>query len=108
MCCLDLIVALPCLESSWKTRGKKTGVSGFMGSRLSKTRLMIVKIKKKLTGSHPGLAGWIGFRVDRVFPGQFPREFLPQSGPVPGSGRPGTGSTRRACPGFKTLPVSFT
>jgi len=59
-CCLDLIVALPCLESSCKTRGKKW-VSGFVGSRLSKTRLMTVKIKKKLTRSHPGLAGWNEF-----------------------------------------------
>ena len=42
-------------------------------------------------------------RVDRVFPGQFPSGFLPQPGPVPGPGRPGPGSTRRAGPGFKTL-----
>jgi hypothetical protein len=35
-CCLDLTVDLPCLESSCKTRGKKR-VSGFMGSRLSKS-----------------------------------------------------------------------
>ena len=54
---------------------------------------MTVKIKKKLTGS----------RVDRVFPGQFPSGFLPSPGPVPGPGRPGPGSTRRAGPGFKTL-----
>jgi len=64
---------------------------------------MTVKIKKKLTGSHPGLAGWTGSRVDRVSPGQFPSGFLPQPGPVLGPGRPGPGSTRRASSGFKTL-----
>ena len=66
-------------------------------------RLMTVKIKKKLTGSHPGLAGCTGSRVDRVSPGQFPSGFLPPPGPVPGPGWPGLGSTRRAGPGFKTL-----
>jgi hypothetical protein len=35
-CCLDLIVVLPYLESSCKTRGKKR-VSDFVGSRLSKS-----------------------------------------------------------------------
>jgi hypothetical protein len=64
---------------------------------------MTVKIKKKLTGSHPGLAGWTRSRVDRVSPGQFPSGFLPQPGPVPGSGQPGPKSTRWAGPGFKTL-----
>ena len=56
-----------------------------------------------MTGSHPGLTGWTGSRVDRVSPGQFPSGFLPPPGPVPGPGRPGPGSTRRAGPGFKTL-----
>jgi hypothetical protein len=64
---------------------------------------MTVKIKKKLTRSHPGLAGWTESRVDRVSPGQFPSRFLPQPGLVPGPGRPGLGSTHRAGPGFKTL-----
>jgi hypothetical protein len=61
---------------------------------------MTVKIKKKLTGSHPGLTG---SRVDRVFPGQFPSGFLPPPGPVPGPGRSGPGSIRRGSPDFKTL-----
>ena len=52
--------------------------------------------KKNLTGSHPGLAGCTGSRVDWVSPGQFPSGVLPQPGPVPGPGRPGPGSTRRA------------
>jgi hypothetical protein len=56
--------------------------------------------KKKSAVSHTGLTG---SRVDRVSPGQFPRGFLPPPGPVPGPGRPGPGSTRRAGPGFKTL-----
>jgi hypothetical protein len=38
--------------------------------------------KKKLTGFHPGLAGWTRSRVDRVSPGQFSSGFLPQPGPV--------------------------
>jgi hypothetical protein len=45
-------------------------------------------IKKKLTGSHPGLTGWTRSRVDRVSPGQFPSGFLPPPWPVPGPGRP--------------------
>ena len=69
---------------------------------------MTVKIKKKLTGSHPGLAGRTGSRVDRVSPGQFLSWFLPQPGLVPGPGRPGPGSTRRAGPGFKTLDLNMT
>jgi len=82
-----------CLQSStfWHFRWQKT--TSFNDS----------ENKKKLTGSHPGLAGWTGSRVDRVSPGQFPSGFLPQPGPVPGPGRPGPGSTRRAGPGFKTL-----
>jgi hypothetical protein len=66
-------------------------------------RLMIVK--KKLIRSHPG---WTGSRVDRGFPGQFPSGFLPPPKPVPGLGRPGPGSTRRAGPGFKTLGMVLT
>jgi hypothetical protein len=68
---------------------------------------MTVKIKK----NWPGLTRfWPGgpcpgstHRVDRVSPGQFPSGFLPQLGLIPGSGRPGPRSTRRAGPGFKTL-----
>jgi hypothetical protein len=86
-CCLDLTVVLPCLESSCKTREKKKGVSGFVGSRSSKTRLITVKIKK-IDRFHRGLTGWTGSRVDRVSPDQFPSGFLPQPGPVPGPGRP--------------------
>jgi len=59
--------------------------------------------KKRETGSQPGLPGSPGFRVDRVFPGQLPGGFLLRPGPVPGPGRPGPGSTRRAGPGFKTV-----
>jgi len=54
-------------------------------------------------GPGPGLIR----RVDRVSPGQFPSGFLPPPGPVPGPGRPGPGSTRRAGPGFKTLTKRF-
>jgi len=53
-------------------------------------------------GPGPGLIR----RVDRVSPGQFPSGFLPPPGPVPGPGRPGPGSTRRAGPGFKTLVLT--
>ena len=42
-------------------------------------------------------------QVDRVSPSQFPSGFLPPPGLVPGPGRPGPGSTRRAGLGFKTL-----
>jgi hypothetical protein len=42
----------------------------------------------KSAGSHPGLTGWTGSRVDRVSPGQFSSGFLPPPGPVPGPGRP--------------------
>jgi hypothetical protein len=35
--------------------------------------------------------------------GPLPSGFLPPPGPVPGSGRPGPGSTCRAGPGFKTV-----
>jgi hypothetical protein len=66
-------------------------------------RLMTVKIKKKVTGSHSGLARWTGSRVDRVSPAQFPSGFLPKPGLVPGPGRPGPRSTCRTGPGFKTL-----
>ena len=62
---------------------------------------MTVKIKKKIGRVSPGFDRVD--RVDRVFPGQFPSGFLPPPGPVPGPGRPGPGSTRRAGPGFKTL-----
>jgi hypothetical protein len=44
-------------------------------------------------------------RVDRVSPGQLPGGFLLGPGPVPGPGRPGPGSTRRAGPGFKTMLI---
>jgi len=60
--------------------------------------------KKNLTWSHPGLTG---SRVDRVSPGQFPSGFLPSPGPVPGPGRLGPGSTRRAGLGLKTLIKSI-
>jgi hypothetical protein len=82
-----------CLQSSvfWHFRWQKT--TSFNDS----------ENKKKLTRSHPGLAGWTESRVDRVSPGQFPSRFLPQPGLVPGPGRPGLGSTHRAGPGFKTL-----
>jgi hypothetical protein len=61
---------------------------------------MTVKIKK-IDRVSPGFG--------RVSPGQFPSGFLPQPGPVPGSGRPGPGSTHRAGPGFKTLVwIAFT
>ena len=56
-----------------------------------------------MIGSHPGLTGWPGSRVGRVFPGQFPSGFLPPPGSVPGPSRPGPGSTSQAGPGFKTL-----
>jgi len=98
---------LLCLSWNLPARpGKKKGVSGFVGSRLSKTRLMTVKKKKwpGLTRVWPGgLGSESTRRVDRVFPGQFPSGFLPQPGPVPGPGWPGPGLTRRAGPGFKTL-----
>jgi len=45
--------------------------------RPKRRRLMTGNMKKKLTGSHPGLTGWTGSRVDRVSPGQFPSGFLP-------------------------------
>jgi len=48
--------------------------------RPKRRRLMNGNIKKKLTGSHPGLTGWTGSRVDRVSPGQFPSGFLPPPG----------------------------
>ena len=54
--------------------------------------------KKKIDRVSPGFD-----RVDQVSPGQFPSGFLPPPGPVPGLGRPGPGSTRRAGPGLKTL-----
>jgi len=54
--------------------------------------------RKKIDRVSPGFD-----RVDRVSPSQFPSGFLPPPGPVPGPGRPGPGSTRRAGPGFKTL-----
>jgi hypothetical protein len=53
-----------------------------------------------------GLGPGSTLRVDRVSPGQFPSGFFPSPGPVPSPGRPGPGSTRRAGPGFKTLPKS--
>jgi hypothetical protein len=59
--------------------------------------------KKKEAGSQPGLPGSPEFRVDRVFLGQLPGGFLLRPGPVPCSGRPGPGSTRRAGPSFKTM-----
>jgi hypothetical protein len=52
-------------------------------------------------GSHPGLPGSAGFRVDS--PGQFPGCFLLKPGPALDPGQPGPGSTRRAGPGFKTM-----
>lgn len=42
------------------------------------------QIKKKITGSYPGLIWWTGSRVDRVSPDQFLSRFLPLLGPVPG------------------------
>jgi hypothetical protein len=68
--------------------------------------LLYIK-KKKEAGSHPGLPGSVGFRVDRVSPGQLPDGFLLRPGPVPCPGRPGPGSTRRAGPGFKTMVLTF-
>jgi len=53
-------------------------------------------------GSQLGLPG-SNRRVDRVSPGQLPTGFLLRPRPVPGSGRPGPGSTRWAGPGFKTM-----
>jgi len=64
---------------------------------------MTVKIKKNWPGG-PGPGSIL--RVDRVFPDQFPSGFLPSPGMVPGSGRPGPRSTRRAGSGFKTLLIS--
>jgi len=79
--------------------------------------------RPKRTTSFPGCVcikkqrGWVsaGFvRVARVLPGQLLGEFLLRLGPVPGPGRPGAGSTRRASPDFKTmipsqyLPLSIT
>ena len=58
--------------------------------------------KENKVGSHPGLPGSTR-RVDRVSPGQLPSGFLPPPGPIPGPGRPGPGSTRRAGSGFKTM-----
>jgi hypothetical protein len=73
--------------------------SAFWHFRMIKTTSFNdLQLKKKLTGSHPGFD-----LVDRVSPGQFPSGFLPSPGPVPGLGRPGPGSTRRAGPGFKTM-----
>ena len=71
---------------------------------IKRRRLMTGRVKKKVTGSHPGLAGWTGSRVDPSGrPGQFPSGFWPPPGPVPCPGRPGPWSTRRAGPGFKTM-----
>jgi len=67
------------------------------------------KEKKKrerpgLSRVYPGRLGSGSTRlVDRVFPGQLPGGFLLRPGPVPGPGRPGPESTRRAGPGFKTV-----
>ena len=71
--------------------------------RPKQRRFKAFYIKKKETGFQPGLPWSPGFRVGRVSPGQLPTGFLLRPGPVPGPGRPGPGSTRRAGPGFKTM-----
>ena len=49
---------------------------------------MYIYIYKKKVGSQSGLPGSLGFRVDRVSPGQLPGGFLLRARPVPGLGRP--------------------
>ena len=71
--------------------------------RPKQRRFKAFYIKKKETGFQPGLPWSPGFRVGRVSPGQLPTGFFLRPGPVPGPGRPGPGSTRRAGPGFKTM-----
>jgi len=64
----------------------------------------IYKNRPGLNRVYPGRPGsGLTCRVDRVQPGQLPSGFLLRPGPVPGPGRPGPGSTRRAGPGFKTM-----
>jgi hypothetical protein len=69
-----------------------------------RARQLPKKIRSGLSRVYPGRPGSGSTRrVDRVSPGQLPSEFLPPPGRVPGPGRLGLGSARRAGPGFKTL-----
>jgi hypothetical protein len=65
--------------------------------------------KKKTAGPHVGLPGLKGHGLtlwdDRVSPDQIPGGFFLKPGPVPAPGQPGSGSIRRAGPGFKTMCV---
>jgi len=71
-----------------------------------RARQLPKKIRSGLSRVYPGRPGSGSTRrVDRVSPGQLPSEFLPPPGRVPGPGRLGLGSTRRAGPGFKTLVI---
>jgi hypothetical protein len=66
--------------------------------------LQLKKNWSSLTRVWPGGPGLRSTRQgDRVSLGQFPSGFLPSPWPVPGPGRPGPRSTRRASPGLKTL-----
>ena len=103
------------------------GLTGSAGSILkkkkSKRRRFSKKNKKKshrvchrVLPGQPGRPTWSA-GLHRVFPslvfsstrpgytGFFLPSFFHQPGPVPAPGRPGPGSTRRAEPGFKTMPM---
>jgi hypothetical protein len=69
--------------------------------RPQRCRFKALYTKKKEAGFQPGLPGST-LRVDRISPGQLPTGFLRRPGPVPGPGRPDSGSTCWAGPGFKS------
>jgi len=72
----------------------------------SKRRCFSKKTKKKVNGLQPGFAGSLGQPAGSA--GSWLFLFFHQFGPVSPPGQPGSGSIRRARPGFKTMkPVGM-
>jgi len=98
--CLQFCILHPSFASFWV----KT-VDILKGQNKRRHFQLCIYIKKRpgLSRVCPSCPGFGSTRrVDRVSPGQLLGRFLLRPGPVPGPGRPGPGSTRRAGPGFKT------